>query len=65
MRSSNIIVSNPSAVKSLTNVLLIVPKLLTILIVPELVPSVKSAPIVVPEFVQYNVPVPKLEVVIL
>ena len=53
--SSKIIVSLPSVVRSLTNVLLIDPVLSLIVIEPEFLLSVKSVMPVVPLLVQYNV----------
>jgi hypothetical protein len=49
------IVSEPSVVRSEARVLLIVAVLLVMVNEPELFPSEKSAPFVVPEFVQYRV----------
>ena len=47
-------VSVPSVERSLNNVLVTVPELLVIVTLPDVTPSEKSAPVVVPVVVQYN-----------
>jgi hypothetical protein len=64
VRNRITIVSAPSDVTSLVNVRVKDPELFVIVIEPELSPPLKSAPVVVPLFVQYNVPEPKFVVVI-
>jgi hypothetical protein len=55
VRTSMIMVSEPSVVTSLVRVLLILPEVPLRLKLPELAESVKSAPTVVPLLVQYRV----------
>jgi hypothetical protein len=51
----NMIVSDPSVTDSAITDLVTVPELFVIVTVPLLTESLKSAAVVVPEFVQYNI----------